>query len=91
MKSKNWQNTLPPILRMLFKPLGLFGFFPNLGFNQFDLFQDSRIVGSQCLYIFKFKDYSKLKLSVTVSQSWSAVLYFLLTSTRLSIIFKKVS
>lgn len=36
MKSKNWQNTLPPILRMLFKPLGLFGFFPNLGFNQFE-------------------------------------------------------
>lgn len=77
MKSKNWQNTLPPILRMLLQ-------FLLLSSGRISFFIIS-------LNIFKPRYYSKLKLSVTVSQSWSAVLYFLLTSTKLSIIFKKVS
>lgn len=77
MKSKNWQNTLPPILRMLLQ-------FLLLSSGRISFFITS-------LNIFKPRYYSKLKLLVIVSQSWSAVLYFLLTLTRLSIIFKKVS
>ena len=77
MKNKNWQKTLPSSLCMLLQ-------FLLLSSGRISFFITS-------LNIFKPRYYSKLKLSVAVSQSWSAVLYFLLTLTRLSIMSKKVS